>query len=469
MILQQIYLGCLSQASYLIGDSASGVAAVVDPRRDVDVYLEEAARHGLTIQHVLLTHFHADFVSGHLELARRSGATIRLGAAGRADYACEPLREGDVLELGPQVRIEVLETPGHTPESLSYLVWDLAADATRPHAVLTGDALFIGDVGRPDLLVSAGMTSEELAGMLYESLRNKLMPLPDETLVYPAHGAGSSCGKNLSRETFATLGSQRQANWALQPMSKEEFVRELCANQPHAPGYFAWSADYNRRERPMLDDVVARSMVALPLDQVLERRAGGALVLDVREPNEYAAGHLAGSINVGLSGRYAGWAGTVVPQGVDLIVVAEPGSEHEALTRLARIGYDTAVGYLDGGARALEARPDLMARHRRMDCAELAAELASTAPPLVLDVRAPGEWGAGHIEGALLLPLDVLEAQLETVPRERPVVVACQGGYRSSIAASLMERHGLRVAGDLIGGFSAWSAAGLPVAVPPAR
>ena len=257
-----------------------------------------------------------------------------------------------MLELGAQVRLEVLETPGHTPESISIVVRDLEA-GDKPHAVLTGDTLFIGDVGRPDLLVSVGITSEELGGLLYDSLREKLMPLPDETLVYPAHGAGSACGKSLSKETSATLGSQRRGNWALQPMSKQDFVRELTANQPHAPGYFAWSADYNRRARPMLDEVVERSMVAIPLDQALQRQARGALLLDVREPGEYAAAHLAGSINVGLSGRYAGWVGTVVPQGADLILVAEPGSEHEAMTRLARIGYDTAVGYIEGGAQAL--------------------------------------------------------------------------------------------------------------------
>jgi len=467
MILEQMYLGCLSQASYLVADPASGSAAVVDPRRDVEVFLEQAARRGLTIRHVLLTHFHADFVSGHLELARRTGATIHLGPGARADYPFQPLREGDVLELGERVRLEVLETPGHTPESISILVHDREA-GSAPRAVLTGDALFIGDVGRPDLLVSAGMTSEELAGMLYDSLREKLMPLPDETLVYPAHGAGSACGRNLSTETSATLGSQRRSNWALQPMSKPDFVRELTANQPHAPGYFAWSADYNRRARPMLDEVIERSMVAIPLDEALRRQARGALLLDVREPGEYAAAHLPGSINVGLSGRYAGWVGTVVPQGTELIVIAEPGSEHEAMTRLARIGYDTASGYVEGGAQALAARADLLIGHRRLECAELARELAGPDAPLVLDVRAPGEWERGHIEGCLNLPLDVLEAGLASVPRDRPIVVACQGGYRSSIAASLMERRGVPVAGDLIGGFSAWAAAGRPVAVPVA-
>jgi len=466
MILEQIYLGCLSQASYLIADPASGTAAVVDPRRDVDVYLEKAAAAGLTIRHVLLTHLHADFVSGHLELAQRTGAQIHVGPGARTEYSAQTLSEGTRIELGPDVRLDVLETPGHTPESVSIIVWDRRANPQRPQAVLTGDALFIGDVGRPDLLVSTGRTSDELAGMLYDSLRKKLMPLPDETLVYPAHGAGSACGKNLSKETYATLGSQKRGNWALQPMERGEFVRQLTANQPCAPGYFAWDAQYNRRTRASLDEVVERGLVPLSLDDVLTRRGHGALVLDVREPDDYAAGHLDGSVNVGLSGRYASWVGTVVPQGVDLIVLAQPGREREALTRLARIGYDSVVGYLEGGAQALASRPDLARAHRRVESATLARELTAQAPPRVLDVRAPGEWQAGHIPGCLNLPLDQLAGRLDEIPRDRPLVVSCQGGYRSSIAASLLERSGIPVQGDLIGGFSAWSSSGQPVESP---
>jgi hydroxyacylglutathione hydrolase len=466
MILEQIYLGCLSQASYLIADPESKTAAVVDPRRDVDVYLEKAAAAGLTIRHVLLTHLHADFVSGHLELAQRTGAQIHVGPGARTEYSARTMSQGTRIELGPDVRLEVLETPGHTPESVSIVVWDRRANPQRPQAVLTGDALFIGDVGRPDLLVSTGLTSEELAGMLYDSLREKLMPLPDETLVYPAHGAGSACGKNLSKETFATLGSQKRGNWALQPMERDIFVRQLVANQPCAPGYFAWDAQYNRRARASLDEVVERGLLPLSLDDVLARRARGALVLDVREPDDYAAAHLEGSVNVGLSGRYASWVGTVVPQGADLIVLAQPGREREALTRLARIGYDSAVGYLEGGARALESRPGLVRAHRRMDSASLARELGTQARPRVLDVRAPGEWQAGHIPDCLNLPLDQLAGRLNEIPRDRPLVVSCQGGYRSSIAASLLERGGIPVHGDLIGGFSAWSSSGQPVELP---
>lgn len=466
MILEQIYLGCLSQASYLVADPSSRTAAVVDPRRDVDVYLERATAAGLTIRHVLLTHLHADFVSGHLELAQRTGAAIHVGPGANTEYPAQTLREGMEIELGPEVRLTVLETPGHTPESVSIVVWDHSGTVPRAHAVLTGDALFIGDVGRPDLLVSTGRTSEELAGMLYDSLRDKLMRLPDETLVYPAHGAGSACGKNLSKETWGTLGAQKRSNWALQPMARADFVRQLVASQPCAPSYFHWDAQYNRRARSSLEEVVERGLVALELDEVLARAARGAIVLDVREPDDYAALHLAGSVNVGLSGRFASWVGTVVPQAAPLILLAPPGREREALTRLARIGYDNAVGYVADGASSLVARRELARSHRRMDSAALARELGSRTPPLVLDVRAIGEWQAGHIPACLNLPLDQLSERLGEIPRDRPLAVSCQGGYRSSIAASLLERGGIPVSGDLIGGFAAWSAAGQPVASP---
>ncbi len=460
MILKQYYLGCLSQASYLVGDAESGKAVVVDPRRDVELYQDEARRLGLSIAQVFLTHFHADFVSGHLELAARTGAAIRMGARARADYPFVPARDGERIDLGG-VAVEVLETPGHTPESLSLLVHDLSGQSPRAHAVLTGDALFIGDVGRPDLLVSAGMSAEELAGMLYDSLRQKLLPLPGEVLVYPAHGAGSACGRSLSSESFATLASQKASNWALQPMSKAEFVRALTADQPSVPGYFTWDADYNRRQRPMLEEVVRRSQQPLELAQVLQRVDQGAILLDVREADAYAALHLRGSVNVGLSGRFAGWVGSVLPREARLVVLAEDGKEAEALTRLARIGYDHVEGLLGQGAAALERCPERVARHPRLGPSALSAALGGSAPPLVLDVRARSEWEAGHIQGSLNLPLPELERRLDELPRGPRVVVQCQGGYRSSIAASLMERRGLPVAGDLHGGFAGWQAAGL--------
>jgi hydroxyacylglutathione hydrolase len=462
MIFEQHYLACLSQASYLIGDEATKTAIVVDPRRDVELYLEQAARHGLAIRHVFLTHFHADFVAGHLELVERTGCALHLGALAQADYPFTPARQGDVLELG-RVRVEVLETPGHTPESISLAVTDLDDPRAAPQRLLTGDALFIGDVGRPDLLVSVGRTAEELAGELYDSLRSRVLPLPDSTVIYPAHGAGSACGKNLSKETFDSLGAQKRTNWALRPMAREAFVRELTAACAPPPSYFAWDADYNRRLRPMLDGVIAGGRRELGLDDVLARQRAGAVVLDVRVPDVYAAGHLAGSVNVGLNGRFASWVGTVVPRGSEIVVVADAGTEDEAIIRLGRIGYDRIAGCLKGGAVAWTGRPELVRTHRRVSVEQLAAELAAQDAPLVVDVRAPGEFEGGHLEGALLVPLERLEEQLARVPRDRPFVVQCQGGYRSSIAASLLERHGIAVAGDLIGGYGAWAAAGQPV------
>lgn len=462
MIFEQHYLACLSQASYLIGDEGTRTAVVVDPRRDVELYLEQAARHGLTIRHVFLTHFHADFVAGHVELAARTGCTLHLGAKAAADYAFEPARQGDVLEVG-RVRIEVLETPGHTPESISLAVSDLDDPRPAPQRLLTGDALFIGDVGRPDLLVSVGRTAEELAGELYDSLRTRVMTLPDTTVIYPAHGAGSACGKNMSKETFDSLGAQKRTNWALRPMTREAFVRELTAACSTPPSYFTWDADYNRRVRPTLEEVVAGGRRELSLENVLARQKAGGVVLDVRVPDVYAAGHLAGSVNVGLNGRFASWVGTVVPRGSEIVVVAEPGTEDEAITRLGRIGYDRIAGCLKGGAAAWKGRPEFVRTHRRVSVAELAADLAKEDAPMVLDVRAPGEYEGGHLEGAVLVPLEHLEEQIARVPRDRPFVVQCQGGYRSSIAASLLERHGISVAGDLIGGYGAWAAAGRPV------
>src|SRR5438067_5648116 len=296
MILKQFYLNCLAHASYIIADETTKTAAVVDPQRDIDQYLAFAADHGLRIAHVFLTHFHADFVAGHLELRDRTGAAIYLGAAARAEYPFTALHDGDVVELG-RVRLKALETPGHTPESISIVVHDLDQSATEPHAVLTGDTLFIGDVGRPDLRVALGWSAADLGNLLYDSLREKLLKLPDGSLVYPAHGAGSLCGKALSKETVSTLGEQRRSNYALQPMSKQEFVALVTADQPDAPPYFTYDAVLNSKEHPTLDAALARELNPLPLDRVIAMQADGAQVLDTRDPGEFAAAHLAGSIN----------------------------------------------------------------------------------------------------------------------------------------------------------------------------
>ena len=460
MILEQLYLACLAQASYFIADEETKVAAVVDPRRDVDEYLALAAKHGVAIRHVLLTHFHADFVSGHLELRDRCKATIHLGARARAEYAFSPMKDGTRLDLGPRVRIEALETPGHTPEALSFLVFDRKKDDRKPHAVLTGDTLFLGDVGRPDLLSSAGITAAELAGQLYDSLHEKLLRLPDETLVYPGHGAGSACGKNMSDARVATLGDQRNLNYALRPMARAEFVRILTAELPAAPAYFAHDASLNKKERPTLDESMKR-VQPLPLSRVLELQRDGVQVVDTRSPADFEAAHLEGTVNIGLGGKYATWAGSVLDQARPIVLICAPGTESESVVRLGRIGFDGVMGYLEGGMMALASREDLLRHRERMTPSSLADRIRQGQSPLVLDVRAPGEWKASHIEGSLNVPLDQLERRVQEVPRGKPIVVQCKSGYRSSIGASLLARKGIESA-DLVGGIDAWEASGLP-------
>jgi glyoxylase-like metal-dependent hydrolase (beta-lactamase superfamily II)/rhodanese-related sulfurtransferase len=461
MILEQHYLGCLSQASYFIGDEESGTAAVVDPRRDVDEYLEKARDRGLTIRHVLLTHFHADFISGHLELRRNTNATIYIGAAGTADYPFTPLSDGESIEFG-KVRIQALATPGHTPESTSFLVFDLGQDRESPHAVLTGDTLFIGDVGRPDLMASRGITAEELAGQLYDSLREKILTLPDRTILFPGHGAGSACGKNLGSETSCTIGRQRSSNYALQPMSRNEFVRLVTAGQPKPPRYFPFDAQLNKEERPHLDEVLERALKPLSLEQVLALHNRGARILDVRGADEFARLHLNGSFNVGLKGKFASWVGTVLRPEDALVIVAAPGEEREAITRLGRIGMDQVAGYLEDGIDALKDRADLGGSFQRLSLSDLAGDLDTDTAPLVLDIRAPGEREEGHIADSLHIPLSELQERLDEIPRDRSIVVHCSGGYRSAIAASLLRNHGLASVGDLRGGYGAWKDAGHP-------
>jgi len=461
VIFKQFYLPCLAHASYLIGDEETGTAAVVDPQRDTDQYIAFAAEHGLKIKHVFLTHLHADFVAGHLELRDRAGAKIYLGAAAKAGYAFTPVRDGDILEFG-RVRLKMLETPGHTPESISIVVYDLNASDTQPHAVLTGDTLFVGDVGRPDLRVALGWSAADLGGMLFDSLHTKLLALPDQSLVYPAHGAGSLCGRAISKETVSTLGEQRRSNYALQPMSKEAFIEVVTADQPEAPAYFTYDAVLNSEERPTLDQALAREMNSLTLDALLELQAAGAQILDTRDPDSFGAAHLAGSINIGLGGQYATWAGTVLDRKHPIVIIADPGRESESAVRLGRIGFDHVAGYLQGGLRNLESRPELVAFTDRLS-AQFAAELLSSGqPPLVVDVRAPGERGEKHIAGSLGIPLNHLTENLEKLPKDRPLLVYCAGGYRSSIAASLLRRGGFDHVSEIAGGIAGWEAANLP-------
>jgi len=461
VIFKQFYLSCLAHASYVIGDEETGIAAVIDPQRDIDQYLAFAAEHGLRIKYAFLTHLHADFVAGHLELRDRVGATICLGAAAKAGYAFMPMSDGNVIEFG-RVRLKAMETPGHTPESISILVYDLNVSDEQPHAVLTGDTLFIGDVGRPDLRASLGWSASQLGGMLFDSL-HKLLGLPDQSLVYPAHGAGSLCGKALSKETFSTLGEQRRKNYALQPMSKEEFIRVVTADQPEAPPYFTYDAVLNSQERPTLDETLATKMKPLTVDALLALQAEGAQVLDTRDPDEFGAAHLVGSVNIGLGGQYATWAGTVLDRTHPIVIIADPGRENEAAVRLGRIGFDHVAGYLENGLLSLTARPQLIVFTERLS-AQFAAELlASSEPPLVVDVRAPREREQKHIEGSVSMPLNRLLESRATLPKNRALLVYCAGGYRSSIAASLLQGSGFAPVGEIAGGIAAWEAAKLPV------
>ena len=463
MILKQFYLNCLAHASYLIGDEASGTACVVDPQRDIDQYLTFAHGHGLTIKHVILTHFHADFIAGHLELRDSTGARIYLGRVAQAEYSFTPLGDGDRIEMG-QVSLEALETPGHTAESISILVFDAHAAGAAPAAVLTGDTLFVGDVGRPDLRAALGWSATELGGMLYDSVHRKLLALPDSSLVYPAHGAGSLCGKAISKETVSTIGEQRRLNYALQPMSKEAFVQLVTADQPLAPSYFTYDAQLNSRERATLQETLEREVSPMTLDQLLAVQDAGGQVLDTRDAAQFASGHLRGSINIGLVGQYATWAGTVLDPEKPILIIADPGQESESALRLGRIGLDTVVGYLDGGFRSVDARPSLITTTERIT-PELAAERAGGVnPPLLLDVRTPGERAAKKIDGSVSVPCQELRDRLDEIPRNRPILVYCAGGYRSSLAASLLQRAGVSQVSEIAGGIAAWEAARMPLA-----
>jgi len=449
----QYYLECLSQASYLIGDESTGRAVVVDPRRDIQQYLDDAAAAGLRIELIVETHFHADFLSGHLELAEATGAEIGFGEAATADFPIRRLRDGERVSLG-EVMLEVRATPGHTPESISVVVYEHGTDEV-PYGVLTGDALFVGDVGRPDLLSSVGVSAEELAGQLYRSLHDKLLTLPDVTRVYPAHGAGSACGKNLSTETVSTIGEQRATNYALAPMSASEFIAAVTEGQPTAPGYFAFDAGLNRRRRELLDETEAPA--PLGLDEVLDRQAQGAVVLDTRDATSFAIGHLRGALNVGAGGRFAEYAGSVVDHDTPIVLVADPEGALEARVRLARIGFDQVVGALDDPLAAFVAHPEVVEASSRVTVDELGRRLRAADGPALVDVRNAGEVKLGTIAGARNIPVAELRSRLGELDPARPTVVYCAGGYRSILASSLLRAAGFTQVSDLLGGYGAWA------------
>ncbi len=459
MKFTQYYLDCLSQASYLIGDEVTGRAVVVDPRRDIDEYVRDAAAAGLTIEMVLETHFHADFLSGHLELAAATGAEIAYSSVAETEFASRKLADGERISLG-EVELEILHTPGHTPESISIVVRENSGSSVpkvdaAPYGVLTGDTLFIGDVGRPDLLASIGFTRDELANQLYDSLHEKLLPLPDETRVFPAHGAGSSCGKNLSTETSSTMGEQRRSNYALLAPNRETFIDLVTEGQPPAPAYFVYDAVLNRKERNLLDENA--KPVALSIQAFEDLAAGGAMVVDGRDPDAFGQGHLAGSINVGLSGRYAEFAGSVIPHDVDILLVVEDGFEVEAKNRLARIGFDRVVGYLEHPLDVMAHSPDKVERASRLTAVNFESTKDAVVGLQLVDIRNPGEFALGSIEGATLIPVGQLPARLGELDPQAPTVVFCAGGYRSSVGASVLRQAGFTDVSDILGGYGAWS------------
>jgi glyoxylase-like metal-dependent hydrolase (beta-lactamase superfamily II)/rhodanese-related sulfurtransferase len=455
MYFEQFYLGCLAHASYLLG--SGGEAVVVDPQRDVEIYLAAASAHGLTIRHIFETHLHADFVSGHKELAERAGATIYIGAAAGAKFTHVAVRDGFRLKFG-EAEIGVLETPGHTPEGICLTVTD-PEQTTRPWAVLTGDTLFIGDVGRPDL--SQTHTPEQLAGLLYDSLHGKVLALPDATQVFPAHGAGSLCGRNMRAERSSTIGTERLTNYALQISSREEFVRQMTANLPARPDYFLQDAEINRQGAAALGKLPP--LPAIPAVRLHAMMKEGALVLDVRPMEQFAAGHVPGSVNISLGGQFASWAGTVLGLTARPVLVAESQEQvEEARLRLARVGIDAESGYLENEIAGWKAAGLELATTAQVTVQELQARRPSLP---VLDVRREGEWKAGHLEGASWHALDDFGRNMPLLDSTQPVAVHCKSGYRSMIACSLLERAGYRNVVNVVGGFDAWQSAQLPVVV----
>lgn len=449
LIIEQIYLPCLSQASYLVADKNTRIAAVVDPRRDVGIYEEAASRLGVKIKHILLTHIHADFVAGHLELQARTGAPIYMGKQATTSFPFTPLADGDTIHLG-QVRLSVLETPGHTVESICLVAYD-ATKGERPQAVLTGDTLFVGDVGRPDLLASQGIESKQLAALLFESL-GKLAALPDETVVYPGHGEGSPCGKRLGIETCSTIGRQRKFNYALKARGKDEFFQSVCSDLDEPPAYFSCAVNLNKTDRPLIEHDINRGMLQITCSELLHQRDLGAQLLDVRMSDQFARGHIDQAINVALSGTFARWAGIVLRNDAPIYVLCTAGQEHEALMRLARIGL-CASGYFPYPSDPTEIAATCLRSYRRVSPDRL-DELTDTEPHTVLDVRDPAEFKGQHLPGSVNIPLARLAFEDHSLSKELPIIVYCQAGYLSTIGVSLLLNQGYENVSELIGGIA---------------
>jgi glyoxylase-like metal-dependent hydrolase (beta-lactamase superfamily II)/rhodanese-related sulfurtransferase len=455
MYFKQFYLGCLAHASYLIG--SDGVAAVVDPQRDVDEYLADASARGLQIKYVIETHLHADFVSGHQEIAARTGAEIIFGAKAGAEFEHRAVRDGEEIRLG-QVTLRFIETPGHTPEGLCVLVTDIE-HAEEPRKLLTGDTLFIGDVGRPDLAGGKGYTPQMMAEMMYDSLHGKLLKLPDEVEVYPAHGAGSMCGRNMSKETSSTIGEQRKFNYALKPMSKDEFVKMITTDLPDLPSYFSRDTEINRSGARGLSEL--QPPQALTPQQVSELQ--NHVLLDVRSAADFGAAHVPGSINIGLGGQFAMWAGCLIPLSAPIVIIADTGVQiDESVVRLARVGIENVKGYLEGGVESWRAAGMPLESIEQVSVAQLKEQMASDDLQII-DVRRPAEYVGGHVPRAINAPLASLDKTPLPLEKDKRTAVICAGGYRSSAAASLLQQQGFSNLINVTGGTGAWVNAGYPV------
>ncbi len=438
MKVEQIYTGCLAQGAYYI--ESEGEVAIVDPLREIKPYLHKAAKDGATIKYILETHFHADFVSGHLDLAKATGATIIYGPEAAPDFNAHIARDGEILTLG-KATIKVLHTPGHTMESSCYLLLDEAGAA---NAVFTGDTLFIGDVGRPDLAQkAANMSQEELAATLYDSLRNKIMMLADEVVVYPGHGAGSACGKHMSKDTVSTIGAQKHTNYALRAdMTQDEFVKEVTEGLLPPPPYFPMNVRMNKEGYESFDDVLAKGVKPLnPETFEAAANESGALVLDTRPPDVFAIAFIPNAINIGLDGQFAPWAGALIPEGQPILLVTEAGKEEEAVTRLARVGYDHTIGYLQGGMEAWKQAGKEIDAINAIKASDFALRYAD-GQPLVVDFRKPDEFASGHVDKARNIPLDYINEHIAELPKDQPFYLHCAGGYRSMIAASILKARG---------------------------
>ena len=456
MLVQQLYTQCLAQGAYFI--MSEGEAAIIDPLRETQPYLNLLRENNATLRYIFETHFHADFVSGHIDLANKTGAQIVYGPGAQTSYKSYVAKDEEIFMLG-KLRIKVLHTPGHTLESSSFLLLD---DRQKPHCLFTGDTLFIGDVGRPDLAIKSDLSQEDLAGMLYDSLRLKIMPLPDDVLVYPAHGAGSACGKNMSKETFDTLGNQKKTNYALADLSKADFIQELTAGILPAPQYFAKNAALNKNGYHAYDDVLQKGSKALSVSEVEEEQKKGALILDVRTTEAFATGHIPGSWFIGLDGQFAPWVGALIHDlKRKLILLTPEGKEAEAVMRLARVGYDNCLGHLAGGMLSWEQAGKKIESVRSVSATDFSSLYPAHKSDL-LDVRKPGEYEAGHLAGAQNKALDFIENWQNNLDKNKDYYLHCAGGYRSMIAISILQAKGYMRLHNISGGYGAITKTDLP-------